>query len=195
LPEKGRTTRILSKDSSPPSSAQYDQLYQRDETLVRILCTDEVVTVIPKDPTEGKQSLSRPSEGGLDEFDNELFQDSSLLSTTPAQGPSPYLTSFDLLNRQRGYNTYLPTSDHQFELYWKLLFGIDVHHSSSSDYSPAFTVHHTPLMETPHVTKKSEPYETAQISSSWGPKIVPQCVLYSGCLLPPSSSSHRTSSW
>jgi hypothetical protein len=147
---------------------------------VRILCTDEVVTVIPKD-AEGNQSLGRSTEVEIDDFDNELFQDASLLSTasTEHQKPSPYLTSFDLLNRQRGYNTYLPSSDHQFELYWKLLFGINVCHSVSSDYSPAFTLHQTPLLET-SMTTESEKFKTVQIVSSCGPKIVPQCVLYSG---------------
>lgn len=159
----------------PSCCCQYDQCFERNEVLVRILCTDEVATIIPKD-IEGNQSnsFSHP------EIDDDLFQDASLLTTASAgHQPSPYLTSFDLRNQKRGYNTYLPNSHHQFELYWRLLFGIDVRCTLSSDYSPAFTLHQTPLLEISGI-EQSEPFQTIQILTSFGPKIVPRCVLYSG---------------
>jgi hypothetical protein len=131
------------------------------------------VRVIPTDTTT--QSL----QNQFQPFADDLFEDSSLILTSTADtSSSHYLTSFDHINRQRGYNTYLPSSSHQYELYWKLLYGIDVSTSSSSEYSTAFTLHQIPEMLS---SSGSGAPQTVQVMSSSGPKVVPRCVLYSRC--------------
>jgi hypothetical protein len=161
------------------------------------------VQVITKDETM-QSTLIGSTEDPLQQVaDDDFFADSSLILTSSSSSFSPsvdlslschYLTSFDHINRQRGYNTYLPSSSHQYELYWRLLYGIDVSSSSSSEYSSAFTLHQ--IAEMIAFSSAADCSRTVQVISSSGPKIVPQCVFYSGCDLdtPPLPLTHSTPS-
>mmetsp|Transcript_34563 Transcript_34563/g.35237 ORF Transcript_34563/g.35237 Transcript_34563/m.35237 type:complete len:224 (+) Transcript_34563:898-1569(+) len=91
-----------------------------------------------------------------------------------------YLTSNDVINRSKGYNTYLPENLVQCIEYWTLSYGMNLASSVSVLTRAGFQNH-------------SSIVDMIQVETSSGSRIVPRCLIFSAISETPSRT--RRHAW